>query len=288
MKLIKTLAAPLSLALITAPLAAQEEETAAEESAEAVADPAALFGEMFEIEPLTPEQEARLPVAKRVAAQVLPEGAMAASMNDMMFGVMNPFSALGGSGDADGLYPSLGASVWELDLTDEQSAELKTLFDPSWEERRSREKTMTENSMSALGAAMEPAMRDAMAEVYAIHFTEIELGALEAFFNTPVGAKFARESYTMATDPRLMRASLDSMSDLINTFSAIGAVGADLPPARTFADLSETEKARVSEITGLTAEEIEAGLEAGVAVEATETYDEEEEWVEEEAVEAAE
>ena len=104
-------------------------------------------------------------------------------------------------------------------------------------------------------------MRSVMAEMYAIHFNAEELAGIDAFFATPIGASYARKSFSMTSDPRLMGAMMQSMPEMMGDMgeieAEIAAATADLPPARGYADLSEGERARLAELLGLTAEDME-------------------------------
>lgn len=274
-------AAPVSLALIAAaPLAAQDEgaeavEAVEEEGAEGEVDMmagmGALFGELFKVEPLTAEQEARLPTATRIAQKVLPDGMMAQMFNTMMGDMLAPLMELGPPPASSTISSGLGIGSYELDLTDEQMAELASLIDPVWEERGKREMAVFPEIMGQMMGTLEPSMRKVMAELYAIKFEQAELAQLETFFNTDVGAKFARESYAMATDPRVLGASFEVMPQMIGAMggmeAAMAEATADLPAKREFSSLSRKEKARISELTGLTAEEIEERIAAAAEAE---------------------
>ena len=79
-------------------------------------------------------------------------------------------------------------------------------MDPAFKERSERQMNAFPEVMAEVATIMEPTMRKAMAELFAINFEASELGELDAFFSTAVGSKFARESYKMAADPRILSA----------------------------------------------------------------------------------
>jgi len=271
---LKTSAAGLALLLTAAPaLAAQdemaEETVMAEDAATAQEDEMAamaqMFGGMFPAEPLTPDQETRLPVANRLVAKMIPEGAMGEMMDTMMSGMLGPMMAMGPTGAATTIAKQIGTPV-ALDLTDEQAGELASLFDPAWAERQKREAAMIPVMMKEVLGLMEPGMRKAMAELYAIRFSDGELSEIDAFFSTGTGGKYARESFLMASDPRIMAATMESLPALMGVIGGLEArmaeSMADLPVVRSFAELSPAEQAKVAEATGYTVEDIEVNLSA--------------------------
>ncbi|HSF13767.1 MAG TPA: DUF2059 domain-containing protein [Erythrobacter sp.] len=273
------LAACAGLALIATPaatLSAQEAE--ATDETVMVDDPARspvedematitqMFAGLFTKEPLTPEQEARLPAAEQLIAKVIPAGTMGEMIDKMMGGVLGPMMAMGPDGATSTIAEKIGTEPYALDLTEEQAGELASLFDPAWAERQQREMAMIPDMMKEMVALTEPGMRKAMSELYAIRFSQSELEEINAFFSTGTGGKYARESFLMASDPRIMASTMEAMPALMGSIGDIekrmADSLADLPAVRSFADLSPAERAKVAETTGLTIEEIEANLKA--------------------------
>lgn len=256
-------AAPL--ALTAQPLAAQEEMSSEDEQA------LAAMAQMFAAEPLTPEQEARLPLATSLVAKILPEGSMAEIMNSMFDGFLDPLMKLAAEAGPD-LTEHIGYSASELELSDEQAAEAAALVDPNWRERQEREFSMLQGMIGRVMTAMEPAMRKGMSEAYAVHFTEPELRDIDAFFSTESGASYARKSFALSSDPRIMGAAMQQMPVMMEQFATIGAemeaAMADLGEKPTFETLPASRKARLLELTGLSEEELQSGMEAAAAAEA--------------------
>ncbi len=219
---------------------------------------------MFEPEPLTPEQEARLPQAAAVIAKLVPEGAMGEMMGEMFDGFLKPFGDLPAASAASRAAQGIGVGEYDLELSDEQAQEIAAMFDPVFEEREAREMAMLPEMLGRMMTAMEPPMRKAMAELYAINFTDAELSDIDAFFSTPSGATYARKSFTMASDPRIMAATMEAMPALMAPINQMEqeaeAATADLPPARSYAELTAAERARITALTGFTEAEIEAAL----------------------------
>lgn len=252
-------AAPLALAFGSAPLAAQATDDEARE-----AEVMAQLSTMFAVEPLTPEQEARLPLAAELVARVMPEGTLGEVMDTMFDGFLGPIMEMAEKGGPQ-LSNQIGYGAGELGLDDEQAAEVATLVDPDWEERQKREIALLRPMMSEVMSAMEPAMRQGMTEAYAVHFTEAELRDIAAFFGTESGATFARKSYTLASDPRIMSAAMSEMPTMMGQFKEAAekmkAATADLGEKRRFETLSAEQKARILAITGLSETELQIGME---------------------------
>jgi len=118
--------------------------------------------------------------------------------------------------------------------------------------------------MREMMTVMEPTMRKAMSELYAINFSQKELDDIEAFFQTDSGTAYARKSFTMSSDPRILAASMESLPQMMGAIGEmekkIAAAGADLPAKRSFADLSQADKAKIATLTGYSVEQIEGLL----------------------------
>ena len=259
------IALAIPLALLATPVAAQSDEQAADD-AEAMAK----LSEIFAVEPLTAEQKARLPLATDLVTSILPDGAMADMMNSMFSGFLDPLLELGAEAGPD-LGDHIGYAASELELSDEQVVEIATLIDPEWKERQQREMALIKTAMGEVMTAMEPAMRKGLSEAYAVHFSDSELRDIGAFFATEGGATFARKSYALSSDPRIMGAAMTQIPTIMQQFEAMGAkmeaAMADLPQKQTFDTLAPTQKARITELTGLSEEELRIGMEAAAAAE---------------------
>lgn len=225
----------------------------------------AMLGSMFEVEPLTAEQQARLPLAESIVLKMMPDGALGEMMDGMFDQMLNPIMEMAPDASTTTVAQSIGVTAFEIELEEDKAAEIASLFDPSWKEREERQREMVPAMISEILTVMEPSMRKAMGELYAINFSVKELTEIDAFFSTETGATFARKSFTMASDPRIVGASMEAMPQMMQAIAGIeermAEATADLPEARSFADLSDAEKAQVAEATGFTVEEIEANLE---------------------------
>jgi hypothetical protein len=107
-------------------------------------------------------------------------------------------------------------------------------------------------------------MRKAMSELYAIRFTNSELAEIDRFFATATGTKYARESFMMASDPRVASASMEAMPAMMGMLGdmerRLAERTADLPAVRGFNALSAAEQAKVAEMTGYSIDEIRQSI----------------------------
>lgn len=264
------LLAPLAgLALLTAPAGLAAEQRSAptvkdggnREQAE-MDQAMAMLGQMFPAEPLTAEQQARLPQATRIITRMIPEGTMAEMMGSMFDKMIGPIMAASDTPAASAVAKGIGLPASAFDLPPDQLAELAALFDPAYAERNKREAAVMPGLMRDLMTVMEPSMRKAMSELYAINFTQAELDGIEAFFQTDIGTAYARKSFTMSSDPRVISATMEAFPQMMASFAEMErkmtAATADLPARRAFAELSASEQAKVAKLTGYSVDELKA------------------------------
>ena len=248
------------------------------------------LADAFAAEPLTAEQAARLPVATALVDQILPPGSWQDVMGSLLDTTLSPLAEAIEPDARSIVARQLGLSTYDLDaITDAQAEQAAALFDPAWRERARREAEAAPQLAARAMAAFEPGMRQAMAELYAIYFTDAELAGIADFFATPVGAIYARQSLRMSSDPRLAGAMMQQMPAMMEAMSAVeadlAALNADLPSARDLVDLDETERKALARLTGLSVEDIDylSGLPLDPADAA---WDESLDWADPEALEA--
>lgn len=215
----------------------------------------AMMSGLFQAEPLTAEQEARLPAATAIVATMMPEGFYGELMGDVMEKTMRPMMAMFSEPDF------LLASRLTLDeaalaeLSDAEKQELLTMLDPAWDRRAD---TMVDALISNMGgafAAVEPPVRAGLAKAYAVRFDEAQLADISAFFATPTGGEFARQSMALFADPQVMGATMEAMPEMIGSFTemetAMEAALESLPAERDYADLSMAQRARMADLLGV-------------------------------------
>ena len=266
-----------------APLAAQDGEAAMtyDLSAQDMAEFGEFMGSIFQAEPLTPEQEARVPLASEIVAQLLPEGFYARMMSEMMETTMKPILGMF-SGPEFVVMSAVILENGSPELGPEETAELAALLDPAYATRGTAMVDAMTGAMGGMFTQMEPAMREGLSKAYAARFTEIQLGEIKAFFDTPPGGLYARESMAIATDPQFMSSMMGALPGMMagmgNIEADIETAMADIPEPRTFDDLSASDRARASELLGITEAALETAMETAAAQKAAMDDPSEEDW----------
>lgn len=223
-----------------------------------------LFGDMFgTAEPLTPEQEARVPMAQSVVIKLFPEGTYVKMMDEAMGPMMD--SMLGNIAGSPAILLMEMTGLSPSELSDIDNARLEAaveLLDPGAKARNAEIADMSMSLMSDIVVQIEPSYRAGLARAYAVRFTEAELTELDAYFATPVGSKYAAESFLIFADPQVMSAMNQMMPAVMEAMPAmmgdIGDIGARYPKGRTFSDLSSAEQDKLASLLGVTLEELAA------------------------------
>ncbi|NVD44624.1 DUF2059 domain-containing protein [Qipengyuania atrilutea] len=277
-----SIAGALASASLCAPAVAQDDITTIKPeiapknvSGAEEAEMMAALQQMFQAEPLTAEQEARLPEARAVVVKVLPEGFYGQMMGDMMDSIMQPlFGMVTGPLGARGLIErKVGLEGENLpDLTDEQSEQIVDLLDPKAEQRAEQIQGVLTSFMTDMFARLEPPMRDGLTNAYAVRFSERELGDITAFFATPTGARYASESMAVFADPQVMSAMMQSVPAMLGSLPEMAgeleAAAAELPEARGYDDLSSAERSRLAGLLDLSEVELRQKMAAAAEAEA--------------------
>jgi hypothetical protein len=219
---------------------------------------ATLFGTA---EPLTAEQEARLPTADRVAASLVPEGAFvkliqtsAAPVIETMLGTLAD-NTLRKVSRQTGLSPSI---LLEVEPGAIEQAE--ALLDPYSDDREQLRVAMLERGIATIAGQVEPSFRTGLARAYAARFSESELSDLLAFFDTPAGARFATEAVPILADPQVMSAMNALIPAMIatlpDTFEQLELADREFPRAKFTFELSEGERAQLAKLLGVSPQEL--------------------------------
>ncbi|QFT76196.1 hypothetical protein [Erythrobacter sp. THAF29] len=239
------------------------EEEAAEEFEREMTEAFSIFGEMFEAEPLTEEQEARLPLANKMVDKVFPEGSFAVVMDQSMKPMMTAMMGAVTGDPRTELASLSGVPVEDLyELDDEAAQAALDILDPQYAGRNDRINQIVIDMMGDLFAAIEPSYREALARAFSIRFEGSEIEELLVFFETPVGGKFARESFLVQYDPQMMgmmEAMGPAMGEVFRKMmEQIAQMAEDFPEGRKFPELSAAERRRLSELLGKGESELEA------------------------------
>ncbi|MDG5752159.1 DUF2059 domain-containing protein [Qipengyuania sp. XHP0211] len=259
---LKTASFSLALAMTT-PAWAQDEVEATTEipAGDSMAEIAQMMGAIFQTEPLTAEQEERLPQAEALVGTMMPEGFYGTMMSEMMDKMMRPMMSMF-TQPKFVLAGRLEIDQERLDaLDEEQRAELAGLLDPGYAERADAIINVMTDKMGGAFSVMEKPMREGLSKAYAVRFDENQLADIAAFFATPTGEIYAREQMALFADPQVMQSSMQALPAMMGSFgdmeTAMAEAMATLPAERSYADLTEAERARMAELLGVDAAALE-------------------------------
>jgi hypothetical protein len=268
-----------ALAFLAPPLAAQEAAEGAEAEEEIIflteeeeelqniekemTEAFGMLGALFKVEPLTPEQEALLPVATQMAQRIMPEGSFGTAMRETIDPMMTMIMGDMTSDPRARLAEISGVEATELaSLSDADAQEALDIFDPQFAARNERTSKALSGMIGKLLEAVEPAYREGLARALARRFDAAEMDELLTFFATPVGAKFAAQSFLVQYDPQLLGvmeamgpAAVKLIPEMTEEFMAIET---ELGGSRDFSELSNAERNRAARLIGKSVRELDA------------------------------
>lgn len=235
----------------------------AQETAPDFSGLATAMGQVFTAEPLTPEQEARLPQAEAVVGQLFPPGTYRKLMDQMMGPMMDGIMSQVGQLPLADIARISGVDEAALaGMGDATLSEIAAILDPAFEERNRVTGQVSVEMVSGLMDRIEPSYRAGLARAFATRFSGEDLAALQQFFATPVGARYAAESMLIYADPQVMAAMNEMMPAMFEMMPGMieemQARTAHLPPARTPADLDQGELTRLARLLGVPVSELNA------------------------------
>lgn len=207
---------------------------------------------------------ARVAAARPVVDKIFPagtyrrmmEGTLFKMMDSMMDGVMKmPIAQLARIG---------GVPRDKLAKLDETSMEqVSAIIDPNFRQRTKLGMDAMMGSIADLMEGFEPKVRNALTRAYARKFDSSQLGELAAFFRTPTGDLYARESMMMAMDPEIIGEMQAFMPEMMKKMPDIAAKAEaatkSLPPPRQITDLSREERGKLAKLLGVKASDLTDG-----------------------------
>jgi len=172
-----------------------------------------------------PVDPARLAIAQKVVAKLVPPGTYLRMMRDNFPQMMDAMI-----GQMSGLSPAdLGENG--NGKTIEQIAAEK---DPAFRERMKIMSRVMGEEMGKVMDKLEPRVRAALGKAFARRFTLQQLTDLEGFFATPSGAAFAKDYLLTFMDPEMMQEMSAATPEIMRAMPAIMArvekETAHLPP----------------------------------------------------------
>ncbi|MEC7741884.1 MAG: DUF2059 domain-containing protein [Pseudomonadota bacterium] len=251
----KIVNAMAAAALVCAVPAAAQEDPEHSQSAMSPGDLdefAGMMAGLFQTEPLTEEQNARLPAAQAVVGEMMPDGFYGEMMAGMMDKMLRPMLTMFSQPEfVLGARLTVDAEAIEA-LEEAEQAELTAMLDPAYEARGDAMVAVLTSRMGGMFTAMEGPMREGLSKAYAVRFDDAQLADIAAFFATPTGGEYARESMALFADPQVMQASMQALPAMMSGFgdieSAMREGMAALPAERGYGDLTEAQRERMAEL----------------------------------------
>ena len=251
----KIVNAMAAAALVCAVPAAAQEDPEHSESAMSPGDLdefAGIMAGLFQTEPLTEEQNARLPAAQAVVGEMMPDGFYGEMMAGMMDKMLRPMLTMFSQPEfVLGARLTVDAEAIEA-LEEAEQEELTAMLDPAYQARGDAMVAVLTSRMGGMFTAMEGPMREGLSKAYAVRFDDAQLADIAAFFATPTGGEYARESMALFADPQVMQASMQALPAMMSGFgdieSAMREAMAALPAERGYGDLTEAQRERMAEL----------------------------------------
>ena len=251
----KIVNAMAAAALVCAVPAAAQEDPEHSESAMSPGDLdefAGMMAGLFQTEPLTEEQNTRLPAAQAVVGEMMPDGFYGEMMAGMMDKMLRPMLTMFSQPEfVLGARLTVDAEAIEA-LEEAEQAELTAMLDPAYQARGDAMVAVLTSRMGGMFTAMEGPMREGLSKAYAVRFDDAQLADIAAFFATPTGGEYARESMALFADPQVMQASMQALPAMMSGFgdieSAMREAMAALPAERGYGDLTEAQRERMAEL----------------------------------------
>lgn len=251
----KIVNAMAAAALVCAVPAAAQEDPEHSESAMSPGDLdefAGMMAGLFQTEPLTEEQNARLPAAQAVVGEMMPDGFYGEMMAGMMDKMLRPMLTMFSQPEfVLGARLTVDAEAIEA-LEEAEQAELTAMLDPAYQARGDAMVAVLTSRMGGMFTAMEGPMREGLSKAYAVRFDDAQLADIAAFFATPTGGEYARESMALFADPQVMQASMQALPAMMSGFgdieSAMREAMTALPAERGYGDLTEAQRERMAEL----------------------------------------
>ena len=213
---------------------------------------AGMMASLFQTEPLTEEQNARLPAAQAVVGEMMPDGFYGEMMAGMMDKMLRPMLTMFSQPEfVLGARLTVDAEAIEA-LEEAEQAELTAMLDPAYQARGDAMVAVLTSRMGGMFTAMEGPMREGLSKAYAVRFDDAQLADIAAFFATPTGGEYARESMALFADPQVMQASMQALPAMMSGFgdieSAMREAMEALPAERGYDDLTEAQRERMAEL----------------------------------------
>jgi hypothetical protein len=160
-----------------------------------------------------PADPARLAVAGKVVAKLVPQGVYLRMMRDAFPQMMDAMI-----GQMSGLTP---ADLGEKDSSGKTLEQIAAERDPAFRERMTIMTRVISDEMGKVMDKLEPRVRVALGKSFARRFTLQQLGEMDAFFATPTGAAFAQDYLLTFMDPEMMQEMSAATPEMMRVMPAV-------------------------------------------------------------------
>lgn len=166
---------------------------------------------------------ARLEVAKSTVDYLFPLGTYERMMKGTMDQMMDQMMMSMGNmrmGDLAGA-GGVARSDMPEGMGEKTLAEMATEMDPHYAERTRISTKVIMDEMVNLMIGMEPAVREALTNIYARKFTVGQLTEMNSFFATDTGSAFARDYMMVFVDPEMMQSMMSMVPEMMQAMPEI-------------------------------------------------------------------
>jgi len=263
MKLFRTL--PLAVALAISPVPAMAQDFG--DIFGGATNPITMFKELFEVEPLTAAEEARLPAGQQVANSLLPPGAYGKAIEDAFTPMAGKIMDMVEPNNAARVAKLAGVSASALEGLDQTKLDgIVALLDPQADERNKKIVDFVFAEVAGAMVKIEPFYREGMARAYAKHYDAAQLAEINAFFATPTGNLYASRSMAMYMDPQVMATIPDMIPVMVGHVAEAATrfvLELDtIPVTRDVDALGAGERTQLLRLLGMTEDEYTAATQA--------------------------
>ncbi|QTD54623.1 DUF2059 domain-containing protein [Parasphingorhabdus cellanae] len=185
-----------------------------------------------------PIDPARLEAAKSTVDYLFPLGTYERMMKGTMDQMMDQMMMSMGNMRMGDLAGAGGVARDDMPdgMGDKTLAEMATEMDPAYAERTKISTKVIMDEMVDLMITMEPAVREALTNIYARKFTVGQLTEMNDFFATDTGSAFARDYMMVFVDPEMMQSMMTMVPEMMQAMpdimKKVEAATAHLPPVK--------------------------------------------------------
>ncbi len=160
-----------------------------------------------------PADPARLAMAGKVVAKLVPQGVYLRMMRDAFPQMMEAMI-----GQMSGLTP---ADLGQKDNSGKTIDQIAAERDPAFRERMTIMTRVIGDEMGKVMDKLEPRVRVALGKSFARRFTLQQLGEMDTFFATPTGSAFAQDYLLTFMDPEMMQEMSAAAPEMMRVMPAI-------------------------------------------------------------------